>query len=80
MLDGFAMFAMAPLDRWPPGFYRLPVPIVPLHVVVVSEVPKVRDTLLLRLLGAGRVLREALEQAPPPARRLVGALPSRRVS
>ena len=41
------------------GVYRA-VRDLDLRVVVVSELPRTRDTLLLRLLGSGRVLREAL--------------------
>ncbi|HSN98273.1 MAG TPA: DUF4351 domain-containing protein, partial [Candidatus Nanopelagicales bacterium] len=33
-----------------------------MRVVVVAELPRTRETLLLRLLGAGRVLREALAE------------------
>jgi hypothetical protein len=39
-----------------------------LRVVVLSELPRTRETLLLRLLGAGRLLREALAD--------LGALPN----
>jgi flagellar biosynthesis/type III secretory pathway protein FliH len=52
--------ALAPLAEWPTGVYRMMTPALPLHVVVVSELPRERETLMLRLMGAKRVLREAL--------------------
>jgi hypothetical protein len=66
-----------PTTGWPSGVYESP----PLHytrLVVVNELPVTRDTLLLRLLGAGSVLKQAISelQALPsdePERRL--ALP-----
>jgi hypothetical protein len=42
-----------------PGVYSAVWGLV-LRVVVLSELPQTRETLLLRLLGAGRLLREAL--------------------
>ena len=42
-----------------PGVYHA-VPGLVLRVVVLAELPRARWTLLLRLLGAGRLLREAL--------------------
>jgi hypothetical protein len=42
-----------------PGVYHS-VPGLVLRVVVLSELPRVRETLLLRLLGRSRVLQEAL--------------------
>ena len=41
------------------GVYRS-VPGLALRLVVLAELPQTRDTLMLRLLGKGRVLREAL--------------------
>jgi hypothetical protein len=66
-----------PMTGWPSGIYDSP----PLHctrLVVVSELPVTRDTLLVRLLGGGSVLKLAIAelQALPedaPERRL--ALP-----
>lgn len=59
------------------GIYEGP-PMMRTHLVVVSELPRTRDTLLVRLMGAGRTLKHAIEdlQALPedaPERRL--ALP-----
>ncbi|WP_437333966.1 hypothetical protein [Sorangium sp. So ce394] len=42
-----------------PGVYRA-VPGLSMRVVVLAELPRTRATLLLRLLGSGRLLREAL--------------------
>ncbi|WP_437634452.1 hypothetical protein [Sorangium sp. So ce854] len=42
-----------------PGVYHA-VPGLVLRVIVLAELPRTRATLLLRLLGSGRVLREAL--------------------
>jgi hypothetical protein len=44
-----------------PGVYEA-VPGLYLRVVVLAELPRTRSTLLLRLLGAGRVLVGALEE------------------
>ena len=66
-----------PMTSEPRGIYESP----PLHctrLVVVSELPVARDTLLVRLLGAGAVLKQAITElqalpAEAPERRL--ALP-----
>jgi hypothetical protein len=68
---------LRPIDGWPSGFYEGP-PLLWTRLVVVSELPVTRDTLLLRLLGAGRVLNQAIAelkalQAEAPERTL--ALP-----
>lgn len=42
-----------------PGIYHA-VPSLVMRVIVLAELPRTRETLLLRLLGAGRLLREAL--------------------
>jgi hypothetical protein len=42
-----------------PGVHEA-VAAIQMRVVALAELPRARDTLLLRLLGAGRVLREAL--------------------
>ena len=49
------------LEGWPPGIYEGP-PLLWTRVVVVSELPPGRDTLLLRLLGADRVLNQAIAE------------------
>ena len=48
-----------PADGWPRGVYRLP-PVLFTSIVVASELPEVRSTLLLRLMGRGRTLRRAV--------------------
>ena len=65
------------LEGWPPGIYEGP-PLLWTRLVVVSELPVAPDTLLLRLLGAGQVLKQAIAElkalrAEDPARSL--ALP-----
>jgi hypothetical protein len=62
---------------WPPGIYEGP-PLLWTRLVVVNELPMTRDTLLVRLLGAGSVLKQAIAelkalQAEAPERTL--ALP-----
>jgi hypothetical protein len=49
------------MGGWPPGIYEGP-PLLWTRLVVVSELPVARDTLLLRLLGAGRVLQQAIAE------------------
>jgi hypothetical protein len=74
---GIDSLGFRPITGEPPGIYESP----PRHctrLVVVNELPVTRDTLLLRLLGAGSVLKHAIAelQALPvdaPERRL--ALP-----
>src|SRR6185312_5468360 len=66
-------FGFQPAESWPAGVYRAPRGF---HagLVVVRELPKTRDPLLLRLLGAGKVFREALAELaalPPEARESV---------
>lgn len=53
-------WAMEPMTDWPVGFYGTPSVRAP-RIVVVSALPRQRDTLLLRLMGAGDTLRAALE-------------------
>jgi len=58
---GIVGLAFRPMLGWPPGIYESP----PLHctrLVVVNELPVVRDTLLVRLLGAGSVLKQAVAE------------------
>ncbi len=57
-IDGFA-FQSA--DGWPRGVYQSPR-LLFAGLVVTSELPRERDTLLLRLMGAGAGLREALSE------------------
>ena len=64
-----AGFGMQPMDDWPPGFYTAPASLR-MHVVVARELPRTRETLMLRLMGRGRVLIEAVEdlqRLPPDA-------------
>ena len=49
------------IDEWPEGFYRTAEALW-LHVVVVRELPRTPETLLLRLMGRGRVLKGAMEE------------------
>ena len=72
---GIKGLGFRPMPGGLPGIYESP----PLHntrLVVVSELPVTRDTLLLRLLGAGSTLRKAIAElqaltAEAPERRLV---------
>lgn len=52
---------LRPMQGWPPGFYEGP-PLLWTRLVVVNELPVARDTLLLRLCGAGAVLRQAIAE------------------
>lgn len=66
-----------PMTDWPSGIYEAP-PLLRTRLVVVNELPVARDTLLLRLFGAGSVLKQAIAelqalQADAPERML--ALP-----
>jgi hypothetical protein len=58
--DGDVSSAWWEERRWPPGLYSLPG-MVPVRVVVISELPEVAQTLTLRLLGRGGTLLRALE-------------------
>ena len=58
VLVGYGLRAMA---GWPVGFYEGQAAEA-LGVVVLRELPRERDTLLLRLMGAGAVLKEALAE------------------
>ncbi len=67
-------YAFAAPEAGPPGIYDAPA-LLWTRLVVISELPVVRNTLLLRLLGAGRVLTQAIAQlkalpADAPERRL----------
>ncbi len=65
VLDGFGF---VPAPEGPSGHYRLPAPRWRVGFVVVSELPRTRETLLLRLLGRRRVRRRAMRElaALPP--------------
>jgi hypothetical protein len=65
------------MRRWPSGLYEA-AHLLFMRLVVVSELPVRRDTLLLRLLGADGVLRRALDELealPEPAPERTLALP-----
>ncbi len=57
-VDGFRF---QPAEGWPSGVYRM-APRLFTGLVVVSELPRTRETLILRLLGAGRVFQEAANE------------------
>jgi hypothetical protein len=61
---------LQPLEGWPRGLYGLRGD-WNLGLVVIRELPPGRDTLILRLLGAGRVREQAIEEllALPPGER-----------
>ncbi|WP_434047141.1 MULTISPECIES: hypothetical protein [Sorangium] len=50
----------APMAGWPAGVYE-GSGLLRTALIVLSELPRVRSTLLIRLMGGGRVLREAIE-------------------
>jgi hypothetical protein len=54
-------FTLAPMAHWPAGFLEA-APALGLYVVVLRDLPRERDTLLLRLLCAGAVMNEALRE------------------
>jgi hypothetical protein len=65
------------MNGWPPGIYDSPR-LLWTRLVVVNELPVDRDTLLLRLLGAGAVLKQAIAELrglPAEARERTLALP-----
>ncbi|MFO0652972.1 MAG: hypothetical protein U0326_42535 [Polyangiales bacterium] len=53
--------SFTPMTNWPRGFYRGPEGSA-LRLVLVRELPVRADTLLLRLMGAGAVLRRAVAE------------------
>lgn len=64
---GLEGFSFQRIEGWPTGVYHSPRLLYG-AIVVTSELPRARDTLLLRLMGAGACLREALaELAALPA-------------
>jgi len=52
---------LRPMSTWPSGIYEGP-PLLWTRLVVVNELPIARDTLLVRLLGAGSVLTQAIAE------------------
>jgi hypothetical protein len=58
---GIAGLWLPPMRTWMKGFYEGP-PLLWTRLVVVNELPISRDTLLVRLLGAGPVLEQALTE------------------
>lgn len=59
--DGvLAGYGLTPSAGWPPGFYE-GRPAEAMGVVVLRELPREHETLLLRLMGSGAVLRAAIE-------------------
>jgi hypothetical protein len=63
-------FRFRKMGGWPEGFYAVPGQ-WNLAVVVLLELPPGRDTLTLRLMGSGKVLKRATEElfALPPGER-----------
>jgi len=55
-----ALGARRDTELWHAGFWALPVALQT-HVVVLRELPRRADTLILRLLGRGRTLRHAID-------------------
>jgi hypothetical protein len=51
---------MDPMAGWPAGVYEGPG-LLRTALIVLGELPRVRSTLLMRLMGGGRVLRDAIE-------------------
>jgi hypothetical protein len=72
-----AEFEFRPLAGWPAGVYGVAAG-WEVRLVVISELPRSRETLLLRLMGAGAVLAAAvadLAALPPDALEVRVALP-----
>ena len=70
-------FAFAPAAGWPPGAYET-TPGLQVKMLVLTELPRSRDTLPLRLLGRGALLRDALRELralPPDAWERTAAAP-----
>jgi hypothetical protein len=76
-------YALGPREGWPSGFRFGPWGLE-LCVIVISELPKERGTLPLRLLGRGETLRQAVQEArqlpegDPMRRPMVEVLAQRR--
>lgn len=58
---GIQGLGFRPMTGWPRGVYEAP-PLLWTRLVVVNELPVARDTLMLRLLGAGSVLKLAIAE------------------
>lgn len=74
---GIEGLAFHPMAGWPSGVYEGP-PQLWTRLVVVNELPIAQNTLMLRLLGAGAVLRRAiaeLKALPPDAPERMLAFP-----
>jgi hypothetical protein len=74
---GIEGLALLEQQGWPRGVYRSPR-LLHTWLVVASELPETRETLMLRLMGAGRVLQGALAELralPPEARERAIAMP-----
>jgi hypothetical protein len=54
-------YRCTPAGGWPRGIYVAP-PLLRMKIVALNELPERRDTLLLRLLAAGRTLRRAIKE------------------
>ena len=54
-------YAYRPAPGWPAGIYVSP-PLLHMGIVVINELPERRDTLLLRLMGAGPTLQRAIDE------------------
>ncbi|MFO0559471.1 MAG: hypothetical protein U0269_15750 [Polyangiales bacterium] len=59
-------WALAPCPEWPDGVYCAPGRVAP-SVVALSRLPRDRSTLLLRLMGSGQLLRDAVSDARSPS-------------
>jgi hypothetical protein len=58
---------MKPMEHWPTGFWHT-AGTIHAHVIVLRDLPVIRDTLLLRLLDQGKRLQRALaelDELPP---------------
>jgi hypothetical protein len=76
--SGLGALGFRKLRGWPRGLYEA-APALHLGLLVVSDLPITRDTLLLRLMGAGKVLERAiadLRALPKAAPERHAALPT----
>jgi hypothetical protein len=70
-------FEFRPLEGWPVGVYGAALGLE-VRLVVISELPRTRETLLLRLMGARTVFEDAIEDLkalPPDAVEVLVSLP-----
>jgi hypothetical protein len=70
-------FEFRPLEGWPAGVYGAATGLE-VRLVVISELPRTRETLLLRLMGASTVFEGAIEDLkalPPDAVEVMVSLP-----